>query len=88
MTQPVVTAGSIAGLILAAWQVLVAQNVFSFLEPAAQDALGAFVALLVPIIAAVIASRYVTPLASPNLPIGTTVNANSAAPTGVVSAKV
>jgi hypothetical protein len=72
--QPVLTAGTIAGLVLAAWNVVVAQ-----------DALAAFVNLLVPIVAALLAARLVTPISAPNLPIGTVVNERSDAPTGVVT---
>lgn len=82
--QPVLTAGTIAGLILAGWQVLVAQGMLTFLTPEAQDALNAFVNLLVPIIAAIVASRFVTPVAEPNLPVGTQVNEHSDAPTSTV----
>ena len=82
--QPVLTAGAIAGLILAGWQVLVAQGMLGFLTGEAQDALNAFVNLLVPIMAALVAAHFVTPVASPQLPIGTIVNAHSDAPTGVV----
>lgn len=82
--QPVITAGTIAGLIGAFYAILVAQGMFEFLRPDAQTALHAFVALLVPIIAAVIASRMVTPTANPALPIGTRVNTTNDEPTGVV----
>ena len=71
--QPVITAGTIAGIILAGWQVLVAQGMLEVLRPDAQDALNAFVNLLVPIVAAVIASRFVTPTASPSLGEGQSV---------------
>lgn len=87
MTQPVITAGTIAGIILAGWQVLVAQGMFGGLTPEAQDALNAFVSLVVPIVAAILAARLVTTTASPNLDIGTVVNANSTAQTGIVVPK-
>jgi hypothetical protein len=48
--QLVITAGTIAGLILAGWHVLVAQGLLEGLRPDAQDALGAFVNPLVPIV--------------------------------------
>ena len=86
-SQPVLTAGTIAGLILAGWQVVVAQGMLGGLTPEAHDALNVFVSLLVPIIAAVLASRLVTPMASPSLPIGTVVNETNAEPTGVVVPK-
>ena len=62
---------TIAGLILAGWNVLVAQGLLEGLRPDAQDALGAFVNLLVPIVAAIIAAMFVTPTGAPALPIGT-----------------
>jgi hypothetical protein len=83
--QPVLTAGTIAGLVLAAWNVVVAQGALGGLTPEAQDALAAFVNLLVPIVAALLAARLVTPISAPNLPIGTVVNERSDAPTGVVT---
>jgi hypothetical protein len=84
--QPVITAGTIAGLILAAWKVLVDQGVLNALEPAAQDSLSIFVNLLVPIVAAVLAARLVTPLSSPVLAPGTIVNERSAElPTSTVT---
>lgn len=84
--QPVLTAGAIAGLILAGWAVVVAQGALSALTPEAQDALNAFVALLVPIIAAIFAARLVTPTAAPVLPPGTIVNERSdALPTSTVT---
>jgi len=82
--QPVLTAGAIAGITLAAWNVVVAQGLLSGLTPQAQDAFAVLVNLVVPIIAALIAARFVTPIASPNLPIGTMVNKHSDAPTAVV----
>lgn len=82
--QPVITAGAISGLILAFWDILVQQGVFTFLTEGAQNSLNIFVSLLVPIVAAVIASRMVTPTSAPNLPIGTVVNEKSGEPTGVV----
>jgi hypothetical protein len=85
-TQPVLTAGTVAGLILAAWQVVVAQGVLGGLTPEAQDALNAFVSLLVPIIAALFAARLSTPTSSPILPVGTIVNERSAElPTSTVT---
>ena len=86
-SQPVITAGTIAGLILAGWAVLVNQGMTSGLTSEAQDSLNIFVGLLVPIIAAILASRLVTPTASPSLPIGTVVNETNAEPTGVVVPK-
>jgi hypothetical protein len=86
--QPVITAGTVAGLILAGWNVLVAQGLLDGLRPDAQDALGAFVNLLVPIVAAIVAAMFVTPTGSPELPIGTVVNERTTArPTGVVVAR-
>ena len=82
--QPVITAGTIAGICLAAWNVLVAQGLLGGLTPEAQDALATLVNLLVPIIAAVLAARLVTTTTAPNLPIGTVVNEHSSQPTGVV----
>ena len=84
--QPVITAGTIAGLIGAAYSVIVAQGMFEFLRPDAQTALHAFVALAVPIIAAVLASRLVTTTAHPSLPVGTKINENSDDPTSTVVA--
>ena len=87
--NPVLTAGSIAGLIGAAYSVVVAQGMFEFLRPDAQTALHAFVALAVPIIAAAVAARFVTPTAAPNLPVGTVVNARTESePTATVVADV
>ncbi len=83
--QPVITAATIAGLILAGWQVLVDQGILSALTEAAQTSLGVFVALAVPIISGVIAALFVTTTASPNLPVGTVVNADSDLPTASVT---
>jgi hypothetical protein len=84
-TFPVLTAGTIAGLLLAAWQVVVAQGALSALTPEARDALNAFISLLLPIVAAFVAQSFTTPVASPVLPIGTVVNERSDEPTGVVT---
>lgn len=83
-TYPVITIGTLTGLLLAAWDVLVKQGLLEGLRPEAADALTAFVALFVPIIAALIASRFVTPVSSPNLEPGTQVNTRSALPTSTV----
>ena len=85
--QPVITAGTIAGIVLAGWQVLVDQGFTSSLTTSAQTSLTVFVGLLVPIVAAIVAARLVTPLASPSLPIGTVINAENADITGIVEPK-
>lgn len=84
MNQPVITAGTIAGIILAAWNVVVKQGLLEMLRPDAQIALDGLVNLVVPVIAALVAARFVTPTANPALPIGTRVNVNNDEPTGVV----
>ena len=82
--QPVIAAGTIAALVLAAWNVVLKQGLLEAMRPEAQVALDAFINLLVPIVAAIIAARFVTPVASPNLRIGTVVNEHSDSPTGIV----
>jgi hypothetical protein len=71
--EPVLTAGGIAGLLLAGWQVLVAQGLTEALRPEARDSLNAFAALLVPVVAALVARQLVTPVDSPQLAEGTPV---------------
>ena len=70
MRQPVITAGTIAGLILAGWNVLVAQGLLEGLRPDAQDALGAFVNLFVPIVAAIVRPPSSRPPGHPSCPSG------------------
>jgi hypothetical protein len=71
--EPVLTTGGIVGLLLAGWAVLVAQGLTEMVRPEARDALNAFVALLVPVFAALVARQLVTPVDSPSLPEGTAV---------------
>ena len=85
--QPVITAGTIAGLVLAGWQVLVDQGITDDLNASAAASLTVFMGLLVPIVAAIVAARLVTPVASPSLPIGTVINAENADITGIVEPK-
>lgn len=87
MNQPVITAGAIAGLILAGWDIIVKQGMLEFLRPDAQNATSIFVNLLVPIVAAVIAARFVTPVSAPSLALGTLVTTPQGEPDGVVTAK-
>ena len=82
--RPVLAWGTIAGVLSAAWLVVVDAGVLSFVPDSAQTSLSALVALLIPIAATYLAERLVTTVAAPNLPVGTIVNANSTAPTSVV----
>ncbi len=84
-TLPVISFATIAGLLSAGWFVLVENEVFAFMADLAS--LNAFVYLLIPIFAAWIAQRFTTSLASPNLPVGTIVNAGSDLPTSKVVAE-
>ena len=83
--QPVITIGVVAGILVAAWSVVVANGVLDGLTTAGRDSITAFVLLLIPVVAAYIASKLVTPLAAPNLPSGTKVNeGNDDVPTTTV----
>jgi hypothetical protein len=74
---PVVTYGTIAGILVAIWNMLVLNGLLNGLqEGAARDSVTVVVNLIIPVVAALIARQFVTPVADPNLPIGTVVNRN------------
>ena len=79
-----ITFGVVAGILGAAWTVIVANGLLDGLSPEGRDSVTALVLLVIPIVAAIIAQRFTTSLSSPNLPIGTVVNERTGDPTGVV----
>lgn len=84
--NPVITIGTIGAILAQAWVVLVDQGLLDGLTSEAQGSLTILIGLLIPIVAAVIASRFVTPTASPVLTPGTQVNERSAElPTSTVT---
>ena len=66
--EPVLTAGAIVGAIMATLAALVALGVIDITPEqmsAVEKALGAILALVLPVVGAWIARRYVTPVANP-----------------------
>lgn len=66
--EPVLTAGAIVGAIMATLAALVALGVIAISPEqmsAIEKALGAILALLLPIVGAWVARRYVTPVSNP-----------------------
>ena len=84
--EPIISIAVIVGILGAGWLFVVDAGVIDDLNASAQTSLTALVLLITPVIAAIIVRRFVTPLASPNLPVGTVVNADNADPTSTVTA--
>ena len=84
-SRPVVAIGVIVGILAAMWTVVIANGLLDGLTDAGRESVTALVLLLIPVFAALIQQKLVTPLFAPNLPAGTVVNKNLPGPNSIVT---